>query len=253
MNTSNRISNFFTITQSLFRRSVYRLYQACIVPQSEDEDDKRHEFILNSILCGIITLVAFLDVFVARAVIREGSSYQGVPFCTFTIVLALFISLLILSRKGYYRIAGFVFIGLYFTSTTYGAVKWGVELPLVAISYIVIIVISSILISTRFGFFVTSIIAITISSICLLQSHGIIHPLLYWKHAPERINDAIELSFVFFIVTTVSWLSNREMEKSLVRARASEHALLEERNLLEIKVEERTKELKETQAAVSFC
>jgi two-component system C4-dicarboxylate transport sensor histidine kinase DctB len=46
----------------------------------------------------------------------------------------------------------------------------------------------------------------------------------------------------------ISWLSNRETEHSLKRAIESEKSLQEERNNLEIKVEERTAELKEVQA-----
>jgi signal transduction histidine kinase len=195
----------------------------------------------------LIPLLAFLDCFVAYSSHEEGTKYRGVSFIFFTLLVVLFGCLLVISRKGYYRMATFILIGLYFTTPTYGALRWGVELPLVAISYIVIIVISSILISTRFGFFITSIISLTITAVCLLQSHHIITPLLYWKYTPVRINDAIELSAVFFLVTIVSWLSNKEMEKSLVRARASESALVEERNMLEIKVEERTKELKQAQ------
>jgi two-component system C4-dicarboxylate transport sensor histidine kinase DctB len=46
----------------------------------------------------------------------------------------------------------------------------------------------------------------------------------------------------------VSWLSNREIERSLNRARESESALKEQRDRLEIIVEERTKELQQAQA-----
>lgn len=220
---------------------------AWITPHSVNEDEKRQEFILNTILCGLIPLLVIFDGYVARAMLREGLRYRGISFTAFTIIVIVFVYLLVLSRKGMYKIAAYVLIILYFLSTTYGAIHWGVELPLVAISYVLIIVISSIVISTRFGFFITALIAVTMTVISILQVHHIIQPLLYWKLNPVRINDPIQLSIAFFLITVVSWLSNREMEKSLVRARASEQALVAERNLLEIKVEERTKELKDTQ------
>jgi signal transduction histidine kinase len=49
------------------------------------------------------------------------------------------------------------------------------------------------------------------------------------------------------VIAIVSWLSNREIEKSLRRARRSEAELREERDNLERKVEERTRELKRAQ------
>jgi C4-dicarboxylate-specific signal transduction histidine kinase len=61
------------------------------------------------------------------------------------------------------------------------------------------------------------------------------------------MHEPIQLSIVLFLIAGICWLSNREMERSLKRARFSELALLEERDMLEIKVEERTKELKDMQ------
>jgi len=49
------------------------------------------------------------------------------------------------------------------------------------------------------------------------------------------------------IIGLVSWLSDREIDRSLCRARESEAALARERANLEIKVNERTQQLEETQ------
>jgi signal transduction histidine kinase len=248
MNTSNQISKLSLSVKALFERGIHFVYGTCIAPKSLNEDTKRREFILNMILVVIIPLLIILDLFIAVAVDREGKTYKGIPFLMFTFIVLLFMSLLFISRKGYRKVASFSLLILYFLATTYGAIHWGVELPLVAISYIVIIVISSILISTRFAFFATSIIAITIIWITKLQIQGILLPLLSWKHESIRINDPIQLSIIFFLITTISWLSNREIEASLLRARRSEALLLEERNQLEVTVEERTKEIKQMQS-----
>jgi two-component system C4-dicarboxylate transport sensor histidine kinase DctB len=50
---------------------------------------------------------------------------------------------------------------------------------------------------------------------------------------------------LFFVITCVLWLSNREIEKSLERARNSEYALRLERDSLEERVAERTAEIKD--------
>jgi signal transduction histidine kinase len=52
---------------------------------------------------------------------------------------------------------------------------------------------------------------------------------------------------MFIGIAIVSWLSNREIEKSLKRARKSEAELKEERDTLEVRVKERTKELEKSQ------
>jgi two-component system C4-dicarboxylate transport sensor histidine kinase DctB len=52
---------------------------------------------------------------------------------------------------------------------------------------------------------------------------------------------------IFTVILLVSWLSKRDIDHSLRRARRSEAALRRERNSLEIKVAERTRELEQAQ------
>ena len=61
------------------------------------------------------------------------------------------------------------------------------------------------------------------------------------------LSDSIMLAIIFNIIATISWISNREIEKSLLRAKNSEAELKNERDLLEINVRERTKELQQAQ------
>ncbi|MDB5254752.1 MAG: hypothetical protein JWL92_128 [Candidatus Nomurabacteria bacterium] len=247
MNTRHRNSQILFATKAWLRRGIHFMYGAFIEPKTFDEDSKRHEFILNTILCSVIILLLILDFFILIASIEKGSLYDGISLASFSATVGIFISLLILSRRGKYSIASFILLFIYFIGTTYGAIQWTIWLPFVAISYVVIIVISSILISTRFSLVVTAIIAITVCTITHLQTRNIITPDVHWKYAWISMHEPIQLSIVLFLIAAISWLSNREMERSLLRARISEQALLEERNLLEIKVEERTSELKDMQ------
>jgi signal transduction histidine kinase len=160
----------------------------------------------------------------------------------------LFGFLLFVSRKGFVRLASYALIGIYFILTMYGVAMWSFILPMIILGSIVIIVISSILISTRFGFLITILLGITVGLLTYLQIHNILPVQLYWRTEPVRLQDALEISFIFILVSGISWLSNREMERSLVRARKSEQALIEERNMLEVKVEERTQALKAAQS-----
>ena len=59
--------------------------------------------------------------------------------------------------------------------------------------------------------------------------------------------DAVGFAAIFIIIGTVSWLANREIDRALTRAQRSEIDLAAERDSLEIKVIERTRELEETQ------
>jgi two-component system C4-dicarboxylate transport sensor histidine kinase DctB len=68
-----------------------------------------------------------------------------------------------------------------------------------------------------------------------------------WSAKTAGYGDAFNLAVLYFLVMLISWLSTKEIERSLGRARRSEAALKKERDLLEIKVEERTRDLEKSQ------
>ena len=72
-------------------------------------------------------------------------------------------------------------------------------------------------------------------------------PDLTWKTQDWAAPDIFVVVVIFFIIATASWLSNREMEKSLRRAKKSEEELKQERDLLEVRVRERTMDLQKAQ------
>lgn len=176
-----------------------------------------------------------------------GNEYRGISFLSFSSIIMAFGVLLALSRKGLSTPASYLLVAIYYSSVSYSSYRWGIELPILLLSYSLVIVIASILISTRFGFLITSLSALAIVTLGLLEVKHITSPQLYWKASSLHLNNAIEFASILFLTMVISWLSNREIEKSLQRARASEAALRQERDLLEIKVEQRTQELKQLQ------
>ncbi|MFA6252323.1 MAG: HAMP domain-containing sensor histidine kinase [Candidatus Paceibacterota bacterium] len=106
---------------------------------------------------------------------------------------------------------------------------------------------SGILLSTRIAFFATILSSISLSVFAYLQSVKILNPDISWTMESAETEDVIMFLTFFFVIAIVSWLSNREIEKSLQKARKSEAELKEERNNLELRVEERTKEIQKLQ------
>ncbi|MBU1046587.1 HAMP domain-containing histidine kinase [Patescibacteria group bacterium] len=233
------------------KKSVHFLYRF-IKPNSKNEDLKRSEFVLNILILGSI-LLAFVasSIILIRGIIPMGDDYRGDFFITFFILL-FFIILHFLSRKRFIKISSYLLIGIYFVSATYCIFTWGVDLPLALLSYILLIIISGILINTRFTVISTFIISITLLLFTHLQNNSITHPNLYWKKEMLKTEDIIAVIAIFIIITLVSWLSNREIEKSLHRARKSEAELKNEKKSLEIKVKERTKKIKQFQIEKSM-
>ncbi len=214
----------------------------CIKPKSQKEDDSRREYILNIILVGSLALLIFFDAFVLYYSLQLGPKYVGVGFAMFSTIPTFFAFLLFLSRRGEFVVASYLLVVTYFVSTSYAAYH-NIHTETALLAYVLTILMASILIDTRFGFLVTACASIFIVSAWYAQFHGWIpiHALVF------NSSDAITYALLFLLIMTVAWLSNREIERSLLRARKSEQELIEERDMLEVTVETRTHELRKTQ------
>jgi len=235
------------------RGAVVGVFNKILLPKSNDVDFARREFILNVLLFASITLLFFsivlhLVVLLFNLLGPEAYRNNALSIGILFAVLSFFVSLYILSCKGFFRLASFLFLGVFFLFVAYMNYRWGVDLPSTILLDALIIIMSGILISTRFAFVTTAIIAVTMTTVDFLQRTHIVEMNRYWRNEPWTQTDTIVTIVIFLVIATVSWLSNREIEKSLMRARRSEADLKKERDLLEITVEDRTKELKETQA-----
>jgi signal transduction histidine kinase len=229
------------------RRSVLLFFKKIVAPKSESEDDKRREYILNIILVTSIALLSLLDSLVLLRWLSKGDSYNGISFFAFSFILAMFGFLYFLSRKGYFLFVSYILVSLYFFNIVHVIYKWGVDVPSALLGFALVIVISSVLISTRFSFVVTLLSSLFLILFAILDTRGIIHSNFDWRKLIPDAYDGVAFSAILFLITIVSWLSNKEIERSLARARKSEEALKHERDQLEMKVEERTKELKQAQ------
>lgn len=232
--------------RSLFEKGIHFLYK-WVEPRSGNEDAARREFILNTLLLGALTLsfvssgVVLADYISLRDSFHDGSLFV-VP-CAFIFFFALYL----LSRKGFSVYVSYAFAGAYFLLATYTVYSWGIDIPQGLLVFVLIIVMSGILVSTRFAAIVTASTSAVILLLGYLQNNFITHPNLYWKREMLKMEDAIVIVITFCIVALVSWLSNREIEKSLFRARSAERDLRKERDSLEVKVKERTSELERAQ------
>jgi signal transduction histidine kinase len=155
--------------------------------------------------------------------------------------------ILTISRRGHFRAGSLIFIGLLVLSTAQLILAWGHMLQIVVLMEILIIIVVGILFSARWGLKVSLIIATSTIILGLLNHIGSFSPDLSWRDDQYMVGNAIGFSGLFLIIGLLPWLPNRETSYSLNRARASELALKIERDNLEGKVIERTKQLEVTQ------
>ena len=224
-----------------------RLFRYLIAPRSTTVDRKRQEFTFNVLIVGLMLAALTLLIITTVDTFSSSITHFGQTHAItlgFMVLLGLLIAL---SRAGYFRLSSILFVALLTIVTIQLLLQWGFMLPMVLLMQVLLIVIIGTLFGARQGLY----FAVATTSVTLvvgyLYEQGQLQPDTSWLSEPFRISDAIGYAVIFMVVELVSWLSNREIDRSLKRARRSEAALAAERDSLEAKVAERTHQFEETQ------
>jgi signal transduction histidine kinase len=227
-------------------KMIKRTTKFLFAPKSQNKDIARREYILNILLfgCLFLTLIAFSINFVSYII--SPSPDQGSPLVT-GIILSIFILLFGLSKVGKIFTSSVGFIVILVVTGIYGLFYWGADLAAVLMLLALVITIAGILIDSKLVFFLTLLVSISILTSTYLDISGVYQPNDAWKTLPVKMVDSVVLVIMLILISVLAWLSNREIEKSLHRARRSEADLRRERDQLEIIVEERTRQLREAQ------
>jgi signal transduction histidine kinase len=130
-------------------------------------------------------------------------------------------------------------------SDTIGAIytgwQWGASLPATLLLTVLAIVIANALLGSTTGFITATIMIMILSILGIHESIYLNVP--DWRYDEVTTTDIIAYSTMLIFISFIGWLSNKEIDASLDRARRSEKLLEVERDILEERVSERTQEL----------
>jgi signal transduction histidine kinase len=224
-------------------------YERLLASQRENPNARRHELMLNIILCGVVLASALAGIcaFIDK---RLGNDLQqGTTPFNMCVLFVIMLSLWWLSRLGKSLVAAYALLACIGFIALNLMLTWNFELPTAALGCAVLIVIAGIILEARAALRVTVITTLCFLVVAHAQIFGQLHPHSDWLNKQMAVSDAIDYSLLLAVIGLVSWLANLEIDRSLERARATERALADERDSLEIKVAERTSELEQTQRA----
>jgi len=221
---------------------------ALVSPRSTNQERRNKEFILNILLVtGWLLMAVFSLVIVFISILVLRYDYLITNLLSIAAVALVLFLLFILSKKGYFEFSALLLIAGFFIMSTYMVVTYGILLPQGVLLFALTIVMSGILLTSTASFVTAGLTSVILVLTSLLHTYEIIKPDLAWHTIPASIGDALGLVATFFAITIVSWLMYRQMQRSLQRAEASEQALKEHNEMLEVRVRERTKELHKAQ------
>ncbi|HSW66258.1 MAG TPA: HAMP domain-containing sensor histidine kinase [Bacillota bacterium] len=226
---------------------IKRLLHLLIAPRQQDEDIRNREIVLNMLLAGTLLMLALAFCLLLFHWLVQ--HYQIAATRSLSVLGALLMVgvLYTLSRRGYYRIAAFVLVGLYSLMAAAVIYQWGITIPTGELLMGLVIVLAGILLGPAYSLYVAAGAAVWLLGCQLAAEHGLIHPDWSWTLTQPSFGDALGFCLIFGLIALVSWLFNHQMERSLHRAKRAELALTHQKELLETTVEERTRELQAVQ------
>lgn len=227
-------------------RKLITLGKLATRPRSQNEDLARSEFIFNVLVLGALALllIAILDDLVHRVTTDPTiHSTNSLSSMVLYILFGFFALLYTLSQTRHARIASYLLLSAFFALAAYMGFRWGVDLSASLLFYALVIIMAGILISTRVAFISALLIGGTIGLTVYLQNTDAVVPNRTWIQQSWGTDDVIIATVIFLVIAMVMWLSNREIEKSLRRARRSEKELRMERDSLEVRVQQRSEEI----------
>jgi signal transduction histidine kinase len=225
-----------------------KFYNRFIKPRSLEPNQAEREEVLNYLLLGILGLavVALLDTALVYALIRDNYLLNRMVSIILAIILASTFYMLS-RRKQYFKFAALSATWLIALAGVLTVYRWGIFVPTGLLLCSLAVVMAGVLISARHSLYMACALAAVLAFLQYGQSHDFIHPDLMWISAGPVVSDVVGFSAILLTIALVSWLFNRRMEQSLRRALRSEKALQRQRDLLEIKVEQRAKQLEANQ------
>lgn len=212
--------------------------------QAWSEDKKRKSYLLNFINLSLLIFLFFMILIrLLGDFFRDAGSNQE-SLWLLSAIAATLLLLIFLVKKGLVRLVALALISLLLLSSIKGSWTWGIDLYTVDIMYPFIILLSAILISSRFSFVVLFLICSALTLTFFLQDQGLIARDSIWRASLPSFPNLLTILVIYALMTVLSWLSSREIEKSLHKSRNLTIKLQKQNENLESVVEKRTKELK---------
>lgn len=207
------------------------------------------ESVLGILLAGTLGLFSVLLLPLLFSLFIASNSYVvGRVLLCMGLIMFLFGLLLLWKRWNRYRLTATILVLFYGFVAFTGLASWGVNTPFAILLVAVLIILSGILLGSRSTLIAAGCFFVSLFTLQLLIDNKVIIPAPLTLY-PSRYGDVIGYGVLFFILALISWLYSRQMERSLKYAQEAEELLKQEKILLAIKLEERTRKLQEAQLA----
>jgi len=238
---------FLSKDQSDMKHLLELPFRLIISPRQHDQDLRNREIVLKTLLAGTLLVSLLALVFLGAKILFAQQTFLEARFLAVVALVAFVGTLYVLSRVGWYKTASILLVFSYLLIAEIMVLLWGVNLPMGVLLFSLVLVLAGILLGPKYSLYTAGVIVVSLTVTVRLANTGVINPDLSWASKSPGITDVVGYSFVLGVIALVSWLFNLQMARSLHKAERAEAELLEQKALLEITVQKRTRELQTVQ------
>ena len=202
--------------------------------------------VLKIVLRGSLIFVSLIFLLLCHSFFIAGNTYvlERILFSGLGVAYILLANFFY--KKHLFTLASWMTIVL-FTALAFSILfVWGINTPMGILLMGFVILLAGVLLGARL---IMPIAAGVVGILIFLQvgaNAGFIIP--DFNHTSgSGFGDVASYTVIFFVFSLISWLSRNQMEQSLKRALSAEAKLEREKELLALRLEEQTKNLKESQ------
>lgn len=213
----------------------------------KQKEIKRKEDFLKALLRSFLVFNAFVLLLLFYNLL---SGKPDAPIY-FPIALIIFWLGFVLKRQinhGHTKLVSIIFISFITIPAMYVSYRSGALLPQPLILYALSISMTTMLLGTAYSFWLTLLISFYLMVLSHLQGKNIILYDVTWYRHINDVFDALVVSATFFIIVGVGKLYSRELKNLLNSLGNAKTELEKQKDLLEVRVLERTQELEKAQA-----
>ncbi len=146
-----------------------------------------------------------------------------------------------------FTLAAWLVINLYTIAAAVALFVWSVNLQIGLLTLAFVVILAVTILNARFIVPVTAGIVLLLVAVQATTELGITHPQTTLLASKSTFGDVIVYSAMFSIFALVTWLSRRRLENALQVTLAAEAALATEKQLLAVRLEEKTNDLRAVQ------
>jgi signal transduction histidine kinase len=205
-----------------------------------------YKTVFETLLTGTFVLIAIVSLLllVSYFVFHNIYVLNRIALCAISLIY-LGVGYIIWVR-GRREAASKILVSFYFLISVLVLLGWGLNTSFGLLIFAITIILAGILLGARHTLYTAGF---AIISIFIIQTYITLHHAALFSNTPNpsHFGDATAYSALLGVLALISWLFGRQTEYLFLKNRKAEQALLNEKALLESRVQERTQQLQKAQ------